>query len=212
MVLSALMSIPMESVVAFLGHIVHPIEGQISLFSAVTRAIPWHMALGYMGGFGVYYLWMYAKITNGTLTTVVFWRGIIVAIVMYWCGEIVPVHAGLWVYYDHQPLWIWHGSSPLTWSFLNTTCMVTGLTLMFLARPYLRGVAQILLVPFGVIGVIMGHVGAGLPMYTAMNTDWPDWVIELSGLLAVAFALLLSWLCGLLLLQPHQFREVPATA
>lgn len=199
MVASGFFAVAMEPLVAFFGHIVHPAVGQISIFEAMTRSIPWHMALGYTAGFGLFYVWIYSKVTNGTLTNGVFWRGILLAIACYWFGEIVPVHQGLWIYYDHQPLWIWRGSSPLTWSVLNTACMVTGATLMFLARPYLRGAAQLLILPFGVIGVVMGHMGAGLPMYFAMNTDLPTWVIELSGVISVVFALMIIWLSGILL-------------
>ena len=199
MVIGGFAAILLEPVVTFLGHAVHPKNGQIMLFETVGRAIPWHIALGYMGGFGIFYLLIYSKYVGGTLTAESIWKMSLVTALCFYAGEAYPVEHGLWAYYDFQPLWIWKGTAPPPWSVLNATCMLTSATLMLLSAPYLRGLAQLLLVPMAVSGAFMGHMGAGFPMYNAMNAAVPRWVIELSGVLSVCMALVLVWICTLLL-------------
>lgn len=199
MVIGGLAAILMEPVVTFLGHAVHPKAGQIMMFETVQRAIPWHIGLGYMAGFGIFYLTLLAKQRAGTLSASTIWKITLITAVCYFLGEAIPVSNGLWLYYDHQPLWLWHGTAPLTWNVLNATCMLTSTTLMLIALPHLKGLAQLLLVPLAVAGAYMGHMGAGFPMYNAMNTDLPNWMMELSGAASVAMALVIVWICTLLL-------------
>ena len=199
MVIGGFAAILMEPVVTFLGHAVHPKNGQIMLFETVGRAIPWHIALGYMGGFGIFYLILYSKYVSGTLTATSIWKISLVTALCYYIGEAYPVEHHLWAYYDYQPLWLWKGTAPPAWSVLNATCMLTSATLMLLMVPYLKGFAQLLLIPLAISGAFMGHMGSGFPMYNAMNADPPHWVIELSGLMTIGMALVLVWICTLLL-------------
>lgn len=199
MVIGGLAAILMEPVVTFLGHAVHPKPGQIMMFETVQRAIPWHIGLGYMAGFGIYYLTLLAKHSAGTLSTSTIWKATLITAVCYFLGEAIPVSNGLWIYYDYQPLHLWKGTAPLTWNILNATCMLTSTTLMLIALPHLKGIARLLLVPLAVAGAYMGHMGAGFPMYNAMNTNLPHWIIELSGAASVAMALVIVWICSLLL-------------
>jgi len=199
MVIGGLAAILMEPVVTYLGHAVHPKAGQIIMFEAVNRAIPWHIGLGYMAGFGIFYLLLYTKHVAGTLTAATIWKTVLITALCYCLGEAIPVSNGLWAYYDYQPLWWWHGTAPPTWNILNATCMLTSTTLMLVALPHLKGIAQLLLVPLAVAGAYMGHMGAGFPMYNAMNTDLPHWAIELSGVATVAMALVIVWVCSLVL-------------
>ncbi|MDB5968361.1 MAG: hypothetical protein JWQ90_811 [Hydrocarboniphaga sp.] len=105
----------------------------------------------------------------------------------------------MWIYYDYQPLRIWNGTAPLTWNFLNSACMLMGASLMYVTLPSLKGWKQILIVPMGPMGALMGHAGAGFPMYNAMNTDWPHWIIQASGVATVALTLMIVWICTILL-------------
>jgi len=199
MVFGGLAAILMEPVVTFLGHAVHPQTGQIVMFETVGRAIPWHIGLGYMAGFGIFYLILYSKFVAGTLTVGAIWKTVLITALCYYLGEAIPVEKGLWAYYEYQPLWVWKGTAPPTWSILNATSMLTSATLMFVALPHLKGLAQLLLVPLAIAGAYMGHMGAGFPMYNAMNADVPSWVIELSGVATVGMALLIVWICSLVL-------------
>jgi hypothetical protein len=200
MAVGGFVAIIMETVVTFLGHAIHPEPGQIQFFKAVNRAIPWHIALGYMAGFGIFYLYMYSKLQRGELGTGTIWKSAIISAVGYFVGEAYFVSNGLWVYYDYQPLHIWKGTAPLTWNWLNTACMFTGFTLMYYMSQYLKGVGSVILPALAASGAYVGHMGAGFPMYNAMNTDWPVWVLELSGVASIAFAVLYIWLSGRVLL------------
>lgn len=199
MVVGGLAAILMEPIVTFLGHAVHPKAGQIMMFETVQRAIPWHIGLGYMAGFGIFYLTLLAKHRAGTLAASTIWKTVLVTAVCYFLGEAIPVSNGLWVYYDYQPLWLWKGTAPLTWNILNATCMLTSTTLMLIALPHLKGLAQLLLVPLAAAGAHMGHLGAGYPMFNAMNSTLPHWAIELAGLASVGMAMVIIWLCTLVL-------------
>lgn len=206
MVVGALAAILMEPVVTFLGHAVHPKAGQIIMFETVNRAIPWHIGLGYMAGFGIFYLILYSKFVAGTLTAGTIWKTTLVTALCYFLGEAIPVQQGLWAYYEYQPLWLWKGTAPPTWNILNATCMLTSTTLMFIALPHLKGIAQLLLVPLAVAGAYMGHMGAGFPMYNAMNASLPSWAIELSGIASVGMALVIVWICSLVLIQAVAYK------
>jgi hypothetical protein len=199
MVLGGLAAILMEPVVTLLGHAVHPQLGQIQMFESVDRPIPWHIALGYMAGFGIFYLILFAKQAAGTLTAASIWKIFWVTAACYYLGEAYPVEHGLWGYFDYQPLWVWKGTAPPTWSVLNATCMLTSATLILKMVPYLKGIFQLLLIPLAIAGAFMGHMGAGFPMYSAMNSAAPHWLMEASGFATIGMALLLVWICTLLL-------------
>lgn len=202
LVFAGFTSIVMETVVTFLGHAIHPVEGQIMMFEAVNRAIPWHIALGYMVGFGLFYLILYPNYLAGKLSSAQIWKVCLSTAVCYFFGEAYFVSNGLWVYYDYQPMRIWHGTAPLTWNFLNTSSMMVSATVMFIALPHLKNaVSQLALLLLAPMGAYMGHMGAGFPMYNAMNTGWPTWVMEISGALSIALALVSIWLCSLVLLR-----------
>ncbi|MET0986349.1 MAG: hypothetical protein ABW034_13175, partial [Steroidobacteraceae bacterium] len=200
-VLGGLAAILLEPVVTFLGHAVHPKDGQIIMFETVSRAIPWHIGLGYMAGFGTYYLVVYSQYKAGTLSAASVWKVTLISALCYWVGEAYFVQNGLWAYYDHQPLWIWKGTEPPTWGILNSTATLVGVTLMVFALPHLKGIAQLLIIPLAIAGAFMGHMGAGFPMYNAMNSTAAPWVIEFSGVASVLMAFVLIWLCSILLVR-----------
>jgi hypothetical protein len=207
MALGGFTSIIMESVVTFLGHAVHPPSGQIMLFEAASRAIPWHIALGYMAGFGLFYLTLYPAFVEGRLRSAQIWKTCLITAALYFVGEAYPVSHGLWVYYDYQPMQIWHGTAPLTWNFLNACCMMVSATVIFVALPYLKNLlSQLSILLLAPVGAYMGHMGAGFPMYNAMNSTLPTWAIEISGALSIVLALVLIWLCDVVLQSAQNQR------
>jgi hypothetical protein len=200
LVLGGFTSIIMESVVTFLGHAIHPAQGQIMLFEAASRAIPWHIALGYCAGFGIFYLTLYPNFVAGKLGSKQIWKTCLITAALYFIGEAYPVSQGLWIYYDYQPMHIWHGTAPLTWNFLNACCMMVSATVIFVALPYLKSLpSQLMILLLAPVGAYMGHMGAGFPMYNAMNSTLPTWAIELSGALSIFLALVIIWLCSVVL-------------
>ena len=147
MVIAAGAAIPLEPVVGFLGHVVHPAEGSIRMFEAVNRVIPYHMFFAYILGFGTVYLAFFNGIVERSITPKYAWTACAITVCSYILIEIYPVSKGLWVYYDPQPLWLWQGMAPLTWSFMNTACEIMGVALIYLAWPHLKGWRQLLIIP-----------------------------------------------------------------
>ena len=157
LVIGAGVAILLERIVGFLGHVIHPATGSIEMFSAVNRTIPWHMGFAYIAAFGAVYLVIYARAINGPVNSNYVWGTFAVSVAAYILVEIYPVQAGLWVYYDHQPLWLWRGMAPLTWSFLNSASEIAGIALVYLLLPALVGWRQLLVIVLGPMGALMGH-------------------------------------------------------
>jgi hypothetical protein len=201
-------SIIMEPVVTLLGHAIHPVGGQLMMFESANRAIPWHIALGYAVGFGIFYLTLYPAYLAGRLTSAQIWKTCLITAACYFLGEAYFVSNGLWVYYDYQPMWLWHGTAPVTWNFLNTASMIASAVVMFVALPYLKNTAsQLALLLLAPMGAYMGHMGAGFPMYNAMNSTWPAWAIEVGGALSIVLALVIIWLSSVVLLRFQDARS-----
>ena len=204
LVIGAAVAIVLEPIVGFLGHVIHPPVGSMEMFTAVDRVIPWHMGFAYIAAFGAMYLVLYSKMTTAAVPPNFVWLACAVSVVIYILLEIYPVSAGLWVYYDNQPLWLWRGMAPLTWSFLNTASEIMGIALVYLLLPVLVGWRQILVIFLAPMGALMGHLGSGWPMYSVMNSSaaQSDLLLQASGLLSVALALLTVWICGTILSRP----------
>lgn len=197
-------SVPLETIIGFLGHLVHPPIGSMAMFKSVDRVIPWHMALGYVAAFGTVFLTLYYKAHHGGLSPKFVWGTFAASVIFYILLEIYPVHAGLWVYYDHQPLWLWHGMAPLPWSFMNSAAEIMGIALIYLMLPMLTGWRQILILLLGPTGSVMGHLGSGWPIYNIMNSTAAEnfWILQLSGLLTVGLTFLVVWISATLLSRP----------
>lgn len=206
MVIGASFAIVLEPLVGFLGHVVHPVEGSIRMFEAYTRVIPWHMGFAYIAAFGAINLVMYSRIVAGTMTAGYVWGSCAVSISAYILIEMYPVQAGLWVYYDNQPLWLWKGMAPLPWSFMNTACEIFGPALVAAMFPYLKGPRQLLVVLLVPMAALMGHLGSGWPMYTVMNSSasQSDFLVQASGVLSIALALLVMQLSRVLLFSQNR--------
>lgn len=204
LVLAAGASAPLEPIIAFLGHLVHPPIGSKALFESVDRVIPWHMGLGYVAVFGTVFLTLYAKAKNGGAPAKFVWLTFGASVVTYILFEIYPVQAGLWVYYDHQPLWLWKGMAPLTWSFMNSAAEVMGIALIYFMLPQLTGWRQILILVLGPMGAVMGHLGSGWPIYNIMNSTAAEnvWLLQLSGLLTVGLTFMIVWISATILSRP----------
>jgi hypothetical protein len=192
-------AILLEPLVTHFGHAIHPPVGQISLFTTADRAIPWHIALIYAFYFGGVFMFMNDRIRRGAFTQAYVWKSYFFVCGLAYLIEIVPVHIGLWVYYPPQALWVWKGGMPLFWTFVNAACIFMPLTLIKLAYPLLHGARQILVVPLIAMGAQMGHFGCGFVLYNVANSAAPAWLVEVAGLLSVAMAFGLVFLCARLL-------------
>ncbi len=200
LVVAGFCAIPMETIVTYLGHAVHPQVGNIALFSAVDRIIPWHIALGYTVGFGLLYLLLWLRFIAGKITPLYIYTSCVITVLSYQVFETAGVSTGLWAYYDPQPVWLLHFTAPLTWSFLNAASMVWPAALIIFLLPYLTGVKRVLIPVLSPVGAYMGHMGAGWPMYNIMNSGASPLVMQLSGVAAILLAVFIWWLAVLLIM------------
>jgi hypothetical protein len=196
MVAGAFCAVAMEPVVAHLGHVFHPEPGQWTMFKALDRAVPWHIAFGYTAVFGIVYLLLVRRMLERTLSSSFLWRTMVVMVPVYILFEILPLSHGLWIYFGYQPLRPSSALAPLAWSFLNSASEIGSAVLMYVALTRLHGARLILLVPLAAVGATATHVGAGLPMYLALNSDWTGSVVQLAAGAAVLLSLVSVWLAG----------------
>jgi len=204
LILAGFCAIAMESVVTFLGHAEHPAIGNIALFRAVDRAIPWHIALGYTEAFGLLNILIWLKVRAGTITPRYIYTACVITVLCYQIGETAGVSTGLWVYFPPQPVWLFHFTAPLPWSFLNAASMVMSAALIMFLLPLLSGIKRLLIPALGPVGAYMGHMGAGWPMYNVTNSDAPAWAMQLSGVAAIGLSVVLWWFAALLIMASER--------
>ncbi len=188
-------TILMEPLVDLLGHAIHPVIGQISLFKTADRPIPWHAAIIYSFYFGGVYMFLMPKLMKPNVSSGFIWKCYFIVCVLAYLLEVLPVQAGLWIYYDKQALWFWHGGMPLWWVFVNAACIFWPMALMKILKPALTGFGQLLVIPLSVMGANMAHFGAGVTYYNAANSTASDGLVDLAGLASVGLALLIVHLC-----------------
>jgi hypothetical protein len=199
LVVAGVLTVALDPFVAHLGHAIHPPVGQWMLFKALDRATPIHIMLLYGVYYGAVYLLLFSRIRSGAFSASFVWKLFGVFSVLAYVMEIGPLNLGLWTYYDPQALWVWKGGMPLFHLVLNGASLFLPLTLIKLCYPVLKGWKQILVVPLSPVGAIMGHVGCGFPFYLAANSSANQLVVDLAGLLSIAFALGLIYVCSRLL-------------
>lgn len=207
LVAGAFCSIPLETLAGFLGHVVHPAQGSIALFSAVDRTIPWHIAFGYTAGFSAVYLVIYQKALSGNLYQSTIFKTALITAILYFVGEIVGVSTGLWAYFEPQPLWIWKMTEPPVWGMLNATSEIFGAALVVFLLPHLQGIRQALVVLICPVATLMGHFGAGFPWYNMINSSATPGMMTAATLLSMALAVLVWWISSILATAPTRRIE-----
>jgi len=204
LVIGAFCSIPLETIAGYLGHVVHPAEGSIALFSAVDRTIPWHIAFGYTAGFSAVYLVIYQKALAGTLYQSTVFKTAAITALLYFVGETAGVATGLWVYFEPQPLWILKFTEPPIWGMLNASSEIFGAALVVFLLPHLQGMRQALVVLICPMATLMAHFGAGFPWHNAINSSASPMLMNAATLLSMALALLVWWVASILATAPNR--------
>ena len=179
----------LEPIVCILGHCVHAVSGQLTLFETNGRPIPLHLSLAYALYFGPVWMALFKRAVDHGLTNNFLWKAYAGTAVFAVLFEILPVQYGLWMYYDRQALWLWKGTVPLFWAFCNPVNMWVSFALILKYRHLLTGVRSLLLIPLTQVGVYMGAMGAGFPYFNAANSTASQAMIELSGIASVLLGL-----------------------
>jgi len=205
-------TVALEPIVGLLGHGVHPVIGQIPLFTTLGRTIPLHIGLVYTFYYGSMYILLYPKLRDGVITRALAWQLFWGTVVGAFVFEVIPLQAGLWVYYEPQALWIWHGGMPIFWVVANAVSVMVPLTLIKVFLPVCQGWKQGLVVPLSPMGAIMGHVGTGFPFYIIANAGVRQWLVDLSGAASIALALFVVGVCARVISQTPVLPLRPPSA
>jgi hypothetical protein len=107
--------------------------------------------------------------------------------------EIFANHTGVYVYYGNQPLRI--VEYPVWWAPVNIAMPIVAATAIHLARRSLVGWR--ILAVFPIVLMADGGVNGATawPAWIVLNTPGlPNVVVQLGGVLTIAFAVLLVWL------------------
>jgi hypothetical protein len=194
LIAGACTSIPLDGLSDFLSHFTHAQIGTVSIYTAYCRVVPLFVFFIYAVYFGALYMYVYPRMRAGTLGPTFLWRLYGATVIFAYLFEVIPIHLGLWVYSDPQPIYVWKGTLPPHFAFLNAFSMIFGVVAMDKLRPILRGWRQLLLLIVGPIAPVMGHLGAGVPYYWSMNAGLPQWAVDIGGIATIGTCCLGVWL------------------
>ncbi|WP_068073142.1 hypothetical protein [Novosphingobium lentum] len=178
--LGSALSMVCEPIVTMLGHCFYPPVGQLTLFTAQGRTIPLFVGFAYCFYFAPGIVFLVDRFGNGM--TVRGYRVLVGTLGLFVIGyDYLGISLGLWRYYGDTPLTI--ARFPIWWVPANLLVFVPAATTIHLARDWLVGSRQWLLVPFMAAQVLMFHALGSLPAYTVLNMDVSSgW--KLAGVLA----------------------------
>jgi hypothetical protein len=181
----------LEAICNVLGMAYHPQIGQITGYSSLGRDIPVYVTTIYSWYFASF---AYAFITwdeKKTFTPKRYWFVFAAAAIFALFIEILPVRAGMWLYYGPQPLTFF--GMPLMWYVVNPTSIVTAAAFLTLAFRNRAGWAR-WPIPFLFPVVVIGfHTGLFAPVYITENAGW-------TANESILTALISTGMCALLLM------------
>jgi hypothetical protein len=168
--------------------------------------VPLWLFFGYCFYFAGPYMAAFSRIANNSFTSKEVWIGFFGAVIGAMIIEIYAVHNHVWIYYDHQALWFWKSTIPVTWAFINATCVFVPLTAIKFLFPILIGWKQWLIIVLSPMFAIMGHLGAGFPFYLVNNSAASSnrGLMDLSGVASILMSLLLIFICNKVLTFKQQ--------
>lgn len=185
-----------EPLLDIIGHIYHPEQGQISVFTSYGRPVPLHVGfllLTYYGGILVYF---FEKMKASAIEAKELWVIFGSTVLISYFVELWPVSAGLWSYDPLQPLWPWKATLPINWAIANTVSAFVPLAICNAMLPRLKGVMLLIVPILSPMGAIAAHLGGMFPYYFIRNsplgTD-PIW-IEASGVVSLITTMLIAQL------------------
>ena len=107
--------------------------------------------------------------------------------------EIPLLATGVYTYYgDNQPLSV--EGFPLYWLVLNATGPLVAAALVYRFRAAFTGWRVLLVIPVLPMcyAAVMG--AGGFPIFNALHSAWPQWVVEIAGLTTIALGLSIWWI------------------
>jgi hypothetical protein len=173
-------SILCEPLLDLLGAAWYPTIGIPVAFEMLARPMPVWLIMAYTVFFGFV----------GSFTVVSFQRGVTQRQV--WLLFLVPIcldifqqeallHYQLLMYYGNQPLvLLW--KFPFWWAPCDSFGDILAATVFFRLMPHMKGGKALLLPLIYPLADFVGYAAVAVPGFYAVNSEWPNWVIQLCGL------------------------------
>jgi hypothetical protein len=120
--------------------------------------------------------------------------------------EIPLLSTGVYTYYGaNQPLSV--GGFPLYWLVLNATGPLVAATIIHRLRGFFTGARVLLVIPLLPMCYAAVMNAAGFPIFNALHSAAPRWLVEIAGLVTIALGLSIWWLVMELTCSDGKFRD-----
>lgn len=184
----------LEGLADLLSHFTHAHVGADIGYVAYGRVVPLLVVLAYPGYFGAAYMALYPRMLAGTMTRSFIWKAYFATTVFCYLFEVIPMRLGMWAYLEPQPLYIWKGTLPPHYAFLNAFAIFYSAVFLDKLRTVPQPWRYPVMLIAGPIAPIMAHIAAGQPYYWTMNASLSQTWIHLGGLGSIGTCLLGVWL------------------
>ncbi|MEA2314172.1 MAG: hypothetical protein QOI03_864 [Solirubrobacteraceae bacterium] len=182
-------------------------DNHLIVFRAFGRSMPLFLVVGYGFYFGAITYFTVFSLQRGKSS-----RYLWAIYAFGWAFDLALESTGSWVglykYYGPQPYNPW--SIPLWWMFVNPALPIASGGLFYVMRDRLQEVRSLLVVPLLPMCYGATYGAIAWPIFVALNSRVPGWVIWIAGAITAAFALLFV---GLIVrgLQWYRERAEPAS-
>jgi hypothetical protein len=182
---------PMQNIVT---HVRYPVLNQHVAFEIYGLKMPVYLVLLYVFFFGFMVPWIMRKIRAGVSR--VYLMKVYAACVIFAASfEPIPVHVLDWYRYygPNQPLMFF--SVPAWWFFVNAMVIV-GISIIFVwfqQHVFTADWQSVLFIPLGLLVCGGLHHSAGIPVYTAIGSNWSLAATTVAALLSSGIAVAYVW-------------------
>ena len=178
-----------EPFVDVMGLVLHPREGQWVVLETLGPVPWWGLAI-YIIYFGGLTLGKLRIAQQGLMTRKGFWIGTCTFFVVNIVAELPLIQSGMYLYYNDPPFMFF--GLPLYWLVINASGPLMCVALLLRAPQWFTGWRTGLIVLLPMTTDAMGSIGAGWPIFTALNTpDIAEWVKYAAALLTFGIGLAL---------------------
>jgi hypothetical protein len=180
-----------EAMLDNLGLLWFATDNHLIVFHAFGRSMPLYVVLGYGFYFGSISYFTLSGLRRGKGSGYL-WRIYACAWLFDWALESTGSWVGLYKYYGPQPFNV--ASIPLWWMFVNPALPIAAGGLFHVMGERLRGPRALLIVALLPMCYGATYGAIAWPIFVALNSRLPEWVVWGAGALTAAFALLFVWL------------------
>jgi hypothetical protein len=188
---ASLTTITIEPFFEVLGAVAHPTAGVTPGVTLLNRQMPVYDALIYIFYWSGSVFFIVDKINKG-ITMNAWFKLAALFIASAFAFEVLPLHYGMWTYYNTQPMQI--AGFPAWWAFTNVHAVIALAVAVALLHRHLGPIRSWVIVPL-YPGLIFGtHMFAAFPAYAVVSSTSKHALALLGTVLAIVLSCSLIWL------------------